>query len=276
MLRAVQSASAATAAAAGRHATARRALSGVSVRPTPARSAWVVRTSGGPLQRGTPARGAPWAARQLSSTTEPKAEPGATTEGEAASETTAADETAATAAAAEAEAQAQPSAEEVVEKLNAKVEALEAETKDAKEQMLYTLAEMENLRQRTKKDIENKTTYANQKFAKSLLDVADNLSRALDSVPAEALAREDHGEHLASLHEGISMTEKELVKIFNANGITGFGENGEAFDPHKHEAMFQMPTNDQPANVIAQVLKKGYMLKDRVLRPAQVGTTKPE
>mmetsp|Transcript_1207 Transcript_1207/g.2913 ORF Transcript_1207/g.2913 Transcript_1207/m.2913 type:complete len:239 (+) Transcript_1207:100-816(+) len=171
-----------------------------------------------------------------------------------------------------AEAAPEPSeAEKQVAELSDKVKGLEEQLKEAKDTTLRTLAEMENLRQRTTKDIENRTTYANSKFAKSLLDVADNLERALASVPAEALEKDD-ANHLKSLHEGISMTETELLKVFKANGITGFGEVGEPFDPHMHEAFFQMPNPELKHNSIAQVLKKGYKFKERVIRPAQVGT----
>ncbi|GBG24553.1 GrpE protein-like, mitochondrial [Hondaea fermentalgiana] len=204
----------------------------------------------------------------------------ATGEGKAAEGEKKAEESAQQDAEAKPEAQAEGQAQQEeqtgagaeLEELQGKVSALQEELKDAKDQTLRTLAEMENVRQRTQKDIESRTTYANSKFAKSLLDVADNLTRALESVPQEALEGEDANAHLKSLYEGISMTEKELSKVFAANGISSFGEAGEPFDPHMHEAFFQMPNPELKHNSIAQVLKKGYKFKERVLRPAQVGT----
>jgi len=159
-----------------------------------------------------------------------------------------------------------------VTELTEQVASLESKIKQDKDELLRAYAEMENVRSRAKKDVENARTYANQKFAKSLLDVADNLARAIDSVPRDVLEHEDTGVHLKAIYDGVMMTNTELVKVFSTNGIVSFGEVGEKFDPHRHEAMFNMPSPDLEAGSIAQVLKRGYMINDRVLRPAQVGT----
>lgn len=165
------------------------------------------------------------------------------------------------------EAPATPSAEERIAKL-------EAELKEAKEARLRALAEVENMRRITARDVEQARTFGIQKFAKSLLDVADNLERALESIPASEREKDDANNLFSVLLTGISAVDVNLKKLFREYGIVPFGAVGEKFDPTRHEAMFQMPA---PAgvdpNCIGQVLKIGYMFKDRVLRPAQVGTT---
>ncbi len=157
------------------------------------------------------------------------------------------------------------------EQLQEKLQALEEELAEAKDDRLRAYAEMENVRQRARRDIDNGKRDANKKFAKSLLGVLDNLERALASVPEE-LRTGDNNPEVATLYEGVAMTETELSKVFTANGVKAFGEEGDAFDPHKHEAMFQMPHDEYEPNTIAQVIEKGYMYKDGVLRVAKVGT----
>lgn len=147
--------------------------------------------------------------------------------------------------------------------------ALQEELATLRATRMRLLAEMENTRTIARRDVENAKTYAIQKFAKSLLDVADNLERAVDSVPAEERAE---GSLTATLHEGVSATERELLKLLELQGIHKFGAVGEAFDPNRHDAMFQVPPSDGAApGTIAQVLKQGFTFKDRILRPAQVG-----
>ena len=104
-----------------------------------------------------------------------------------------------------------------------------------------------------------------------MLEVADNLGRALDAVPTDQL---EQNEELKTFHEGVLMTEDGLQKTFNSHGITKFGEVGEPFDPDLHSALFQVENPDMEPNTIGQVMLHGYTFKDRVLRPANVGTVK--
>jgi molecular chaperone GrpE len=154
-----------------------------------------------------------------------------------------------------------------------KIEELEQEVKDMKDKYMRSLAEVDNVRNIAKRDVQNATTYASQKFAKALLDTADNLTRALEHVPQDEL---ETNEVLKTFHEGVVMTETNLQKTFKNNGIIKFGELGDEFDPAIHEAMFQIPDPNATPNTIGQLLSCGYMFKDRVLRPAQVGTYKGE
>ena len=150
-----------------------------------------------------------------------------------------------------------------------KISELEEEVKDMKDKYMRSLAEVDNVRNIAKRDVQNATTYASQKFAKSLLDTADNLTRALEHVPQDELAT---NEVLKNFHEGVVMTEINLQKTFVNHGIVKFGEIGDEFDPAIHEAMFQIPDPDATPDTIGQLLSCGYKFKDRVLRPAQVGT----
>ena len=152
-----------------------------------------------------------------------------------------------------------------------KISELEEEVKDMKDKYMRSLAEVDNVRNIAKRDVQNATTYASQKFAKALLDTADNLTRALEHVPQDEL---ETNEVLKNFHEGVVMTETNLQKTFVNHGIVKFGEIGDEFDPAIHEAMFQIPDPDATPDTIGQLLSCGYKFKDRVLRPAQVGTYK--
>ncbi len=154
------------------------------------------------------------------------------------------------------------------------VEKLQAEVKNMKDQLLRSLAEQENIRRIAKKDVDNARAFAITSFAKSLLDTSDNLTRALDAVPEEY--REDKENHavLATLFEGIQMTDDGLTKAFAKNGLTKFGAVGDKFDPNMHEALFEYPDANMEAGTIGQVMKVGFSLKERVIRPAEVGVVK--
>ena len=147
---------------------------------------------------------------------------------------------------------------------------LEAELAETKQQMLYARAEVENVRRRGEKDAADARTYAATQFARDVLSVADNLSRGLAAIPAEL--RED--ERLKGLVTGLEATGRELDNVFSRHGITRIAAMGEALDPNKHQAMLEMPS-DQPAGTIVQEMQAGYMIKDRLLRPALVGVAKP-
>jgi molecular chaperone GrpE len=152
------------------------------------------------------------------------------------------------------------------------VEALAKETAEARDKMLRTLAQMENLRKRTAREVSDARTYGISGFARDVLDIADNLQRALDAVPAEARAAADPG--LKALIEGVELTERSLHNALEKNGVRKFDPAGEKFDPNVHQAMYEIPDPSVPAGTIAQVIQSGYMIGDRILRPALVGVAK--
>jgi molecular chaperone GrpE len=152
------------------------------------------------------------------------------------------------------------------------VEALNKELADARDRTLRTLAEMENLRKRTSREVADARAYAITGFARDILDIADNLQRALDAVPAEAKAAADPG--LKALIEGVELTERSLVNTLEKNGVKKFDPSGEKFDPNFQQAMFEVPDPSVPSGTVVQVVQAGYTIGDRVLRPALVGVAK--
>src|SRR6478672_7834541 len=152
------------------------------------------------------------------------------------------------------------------------VEALTKEAADARDKMLRTLAEMENLRKRTAKEVADARLYGITGFARDVLDIADNLQRALDAVPAEARATADAG--LASLIEGVELTERSLLSALEKHGVKKFDPLGQKFDPNFQQAMFEVPDASVPAGTVVQVMQAGYTIGERVLRPALVGVAK--
>jgi molecular chaperone GrpE len=151
-------------------------------------------------------------------------------------------------------------------------EALAKEAAEARDKMLRTLAEMENLRKRTAREVADARIYGITGFARDVLDIADNLQRALDAVSAEAKAAADPG--LKALIEGVELTERSLHNALEKNGVRKFDPAGEKFDPNVHQAMYEIPDPSVPAGTIAQVIQSGYMIGDRMLRPALVGVAK--
>jgi molecular chaperone GrpE len=150
--------------------------------------------------------------------------------------------------------------------------ALEREHTETKERLLRALAEMENLRKRTEREVADSRLYSVTSFARDLLVVADNMRRALDTVTPEL--RESAESSVKSLIEGVELTERELLKALEKNGVRQFTPQGEKFDPNVHQAMFEIPDATVPAGSVVQVVQPGYMLGDRVLRPALVGVSK--
>merc|ERR1712146_36635 len=155
------------------------------------------------------------------------------------------------------------------------------ENPDLKKKMMYTLAEMENVRQIAKRDVDQGKQFAIKGFAKSLLDVADNLDRAIESVPTSLHEYKEKKEEISeetrltiTLLEGVEMTNTELQKVFVSQKLVKYGVQGEKFDPNLHDALFEIPDPSQEAGTIGQVVKAGYTLQGRVLRAAQVGTIK--
>jgi len=153
-------------------------------------------------------------------------------------------------------------------------EALVKEAAEAKDRMLRTLAEMENLRKRTQREVADARAYGIAGFARDVLEIADNLQRALDAVPAEARAAADPG--LTALIEGVELTERSLHRALEKNGVKKLDAAGEKFDPNIHQAMFEVPDNSVPPGTVVQVIQTGYMIGERVLRPALVGVSKAE
>ncbi|SNB70191.1 molecular chaperone GrpE [Arboricoccus pini] len=151
-------------------------------------------------------------------------------------------------------------------------ERVEAELAETKDRLLRLAAEMENLRRRTQREVEEGRKYATTNFARGLLDVADNLARALASVPPEERER---NEFIKNLVLGVEMTERTLQGLFEKNEIAKVvPEKGEKFDHNVHQAMFEVPSADRPSGTIAEVLQPGYVIAGRLLRPALVGVTK--
>ncbi|CBJ28412.1 conserved unknown protein [Ectocarpus siliculosus] len=159
------------------------------------------------------------------------------------------------------------------EGLAEKLAKTEERLMDTKEKALYLAAEMENVRSIAKKDAESARLYAVQKFAKQLLDVADNLERAIASAKeAEGEGGGDSSHDV--LLQGVEMTSNELTKVFRSQGLEKYGEVKDKFDPHLHDAMFEFVNPAQEPGTLGQVLKCGYTLHGRVIRAAQVGTVK--
>jgi molecular chaperone GrpE len=160
-------------------------------------------------------------------------------------------------------AEAAPSAEE-------RVAALEAELAEHKDRLLRALAETENTRRRAQREREDAAKYAVSGFARDLLPAADNLRRALDSLP-ETKAADDLTRNLLA---GVAATERELLSVFERHGIRRIDPKGERFDHNFHEAIYEAERADEQPGTIVEVLQPGYVLHDRLLRPAMVGVAK--
>src|SRR6201996_4978222 len=152
------------------------------------------------------------------------------------------------------------------------VELLAKELAEARDKTLRTLAEMENLRQRTRREVADSKVYGITGFARDVLDIADNLQRTLDAVPAET--RESADPMLKSLIEGVMLTERSLLSALEKNGVKKFDPSGEKFNPNFQQAMYEVPDPSVPAGTVVQVVQAGYMIGERILRPALVGVSK--
>jgi molecular chaperone GrpE len=152
------------------------------------------------------------------------------------------------------------------------IETLQAENADLKDRLLRMAAEMDNLRKRTEREVADTRTYAIAGFARDMLTATDSLSRALLVLPAEA--REGAEGATKSLIEGIEMTEREMQRLLGKHGVTPIEAQGQKFDPHKHQAMFEVPDASQPDGTVVQVVQAGFAIGERVLRPAMVGVAK--
>jgi molecular chaperone GrpE len=149
---------------------------------------------------------------------------------------------------------------------------LARENAELKDKVLRTLAEMENLRRRTNREVADARNYGITRFGGDLLEVADNMRRALDTLSADL---RDQADPVVKSHiEGVELTERELLKVMEKHGIRRFDPQGQKFDPNLHQAVVEIPDPSVPAGTVVQVMQPGYMIADRVLRPAMVGVAK--
>jgi molecular chaperone GrpE len=173
--------------------------------------------------------------------------------------------------AAQPDATAAPQPEQ--ERIAALVETLARENADQKDKLLRTLAEMENLRRRTEREVNDARHYGIASFARDVLAVADNMERALQALDVEL--RETANAGVKAMLDGVELTERELLKVLEKHGVKKFEpQTGERFDPNLHQAMYEIPDPTVPAGTVGQVVQPGYMIGERMLRPALVGVAK--
>ena len=155
-------------------------------------------------------------------------------------------------------------------KLDEALASLRNDLDKAQQDVLYARAESQNVRRRLEKDVQDARAYAATGFARDMLSIADNLGRAIDAVPAEL-----HDDpRLKSLVTGIEATQRELEKAFTQHGITRIAAKGLPLDPNQHQAMLEIPSADAAPGTVVQEIQPGYMIKDRLLRPAMVAVAK--
>lgn len=156
------------------------------------------------------------------------------------------------------------------QRLEEEMSRLAEDIEKARQDVLYAKAEAQNVRRRAEKDVADARAYAATGFARDMLSVADNLARAIDAIPEEL--REDS--KFKSLVAGIRATQRELDKAFAQHGITRIAAMGLPLDPNQHQAMLEVPTDEAEPGTIVQEMQSGYMIKDRLLRPAMVGVAR--
>jgi molecular chaperone GrpE len=149
--------------------------------------------------------------------------------------------------------------------------ALAKEVADYKDRLLRSLADMENLRRRTDREVADARTYGVTGLARDMVGVADNMRRALEAAGDAGIAVDGPAK---ALLEGVELTERELLKVLEKYGVKRFDPHGAKFDPNLHQAMFEVPDANVPSGSVVQVVQSGYMIGDRVLRPAMVGVSK--
>ncbi|MCE9507150.1 MAG: nucleotide exchange factor GrpE [Alphaproteobacteria bacterium] len=160
-----------------------------------------------------------------------------------------------------------PTLEEALQQI-AELDKKLAETTD---KMLRALAEAENTRRRAERERQDTAKFSVASFARDLLTVSDNLRRALNAIPA---AERGKSEQLNSIFTGVESTERELLRVFESNGIRKIDPLHQKFDPNLHEVLFEAPAPGTPSGTIIQVVEPGYMIHERLLRPARVGVAK--
>ena len=152
----------------------------------------------------------------------------------------------------------------------ARIAELESALEAAKQETLYAMADTQNVRRRLEKELADARNYAGTAFARDMLSIADNLTRALDAIPADL--RGD--EKLKGLVTGLDATARELESVFRKNGVEKFVSVGEVLDPNRHQAMMELPSAEVAPGTIVQEMQAGYLIKDRLLRPALVGVAR--
>ncbi len=152
------------------------------------------------------------------------------------------------------------------------LERLQSENGELKDKLLRTLADMENLRRRTEREVADAKTYGVTSFARDMLTFVDNLHRAIESMPADARARAEGP--LKSFVEGIELTERDFLSRLTRHGVRKLEPQGTKFDPNMHEALFEIPDESVPTGTVMQVVETGYAIGERVLRPAKVGVSR--
>jgi molecular chaperone GrpE len=150
--------------------------------------------------------------------------------------------------------------------------ALAREAAEYKDRWLRGLAEMENLRRRTEREVADARTYGVTQFARDVVTVADNMERALQAL--DDGLREKADTAVKALLDGVELTERELLKVLEKHGVQKIDPKGQKFDPHRHQAMFEVPDETVPSGTVMQVVQAGYTIGERVLRPAMVGIAK--
>ena len=155
--------------------------------------------------------------------------------------------------------------------LSAELDKMEAEKNEANDKALRLVAEMDNLRKRTARDVHDARTFSIAGFARDMLEVSDNLRRALAAVP-DGAAEADPG--LKALVEGVEMTERAMLNALEKHGVKKISPKGEKFDPNLHQAMFEVPNPEVPNNTVLEVVQEGFVIGERCLRPAMVGVAK--
>jgi molecular chaperone GrpE len=149
---------------------------------------------------------------------------------------------------------------------------LAKEAAELKDRLLRTLAEMENLRRRTEREVADARVYGVTNFARDIVGVADSMERAMKALDDGLREKADDG--VKALLDGVELTERELLKVLEKHGVTKLEPKGQKFDPNMHQAMFEMPDPSVPAGMVTQVVQPGYKIGERVLRPAMVGVSK--
>jgi molecular chaperone GrpE len=152
-----------------------------------------------------------------------------------------------------------------------RIEDLEAEVARLKDQLLRALAEQENMRRRAQREREDAVRFAAAELVRDLLTTADNLRRAIESLPADRM--DAAAKHLLG---GVEATERGLLEAFRKHGIERIDPLGEPFDPHRHQAMYQRADRQHPPGTVIEVIQPGYVYRDRLLRPAMVGVAGEE
>lgn len=152
------------------------------------------------------------------------------------------------------------------------LQKLQQENTELKDKVLRTLAEMENLRRRTEREVADARLYGVTSFARDMLPFADNLRRIIDNIPVEL--RESAGGAVATLVEGLELTEREFLAGLARHGVKRLAPQGNKFDPNRHEALFEIADDRVPSGTVVQVVEDGYVIGERVLRPAKVGVSR--